>query len=407
MRLAYLVSKYPAVSHTFIQREIVGLRARGHEIHTISVRRAETTDVLSDRDRAEAARTTALLPTGLRRLLSAHVAAALAAPRAYVETLRQAVGLGRRRGTSTWMQLMYFGEAMLLADVLRRKGIDHVHVHFANNGSDIALLAASYGRLAGRSPRSWSITVHGPTDFYDVTANGLAAKTRDAAGVICISDFGRSQMMGQTTPELWNKLHVARYGVHVPEISANGHRGSRELTILNVARLAPVKGHAVLLHAFCELLDACPNARVVIVGGGPLRGDLEALAAELGIEDRVDLTGPVSQDSLGEYYRSADVFCLPSFAEGLPIVLMEAMSFGLPVVSTSVMGIPELVRHDREGLLAPPGRADLISECLAAVLLDEGLRGRLGAAARARIEEEYTLDASVRGIEQALERITK
>lgn len=402
MRLAYLVSKYPAISHTFILREIQGLRSRGHDVHPVSVRRADDRDLLSARDRREAERTSHLLPAGLRRLLSVHVQALATAPVAYLRTLADAVTPRSGGGAGLTMQLMYFGEAILLADDLRRREIEHVHVHFANNGSDIAMLAVAFGRRSHRAPRAWSMTVHGPTDFYDVGAKRLAQKAADARGIVCISDFGRSQMMGQTDPRLWHKLHVARYGVDLPD-GWSGARGSDgSFTVLNVARLASVKGQAVLLDAFAVLRKAHPRAKLVIVGDGPLRTALGERAHELGLASAVELTGPIGQDRIGDLYRSADVFCLSSFAEGLPIVLMEAMSFGLPIVSTSVMGIPELIRDGEEGLLVPPGRSDALTEALALVATDADLRRRLGLAARARIEREYTLAGSIQQIERAL-----
>lgn len=401
MRVAYLVSKYPTVSHTFILREVHGLRARGHEVHTISVRRAQAAELLAERDRREATRTSHLLPTTPGRLVMAHVRALLRAPVAYVKTLAAAISLHRIPPGVMPMQVMYFGEAMLLVDELEHYRIDHVHVHFANNSSDIAMLAVEYGRRCGRFPRRWSMTVHGPTDFYDVGAKRLAAKAAHASRIVCISDFARSQMMGQTDPGLWDKLQIARYGVELPELSRHAE-GVAPFTVLNVARLAPVKGQVLLLEAFAKLIAGYPAARLVVVGDGPLRATLERRADELGIASAVELTGPVGQEEIARYYSKADAFCLPSFAEGLPIVLMEAMSFALPVVSTSVMGIPELIRDGVEGLLVPPGRSDALSEALKRVATDQSLRARLGQAARARVERDYTLAKSITQLERVL-----
>jgi colanic acid/amylovoran biosynthesis glycosyltransferase len=404
MRVAYLVSRYPAVSHAFVQREVRGLRDTGIDVLTVSVRRAGPEDVLSDLDREEAARTLWLVPPGPGTLVRAHLAAARH-PLAWLGTLVSAM---RDAPGARAKQVLYWGEAVLLWDLLRRRGHQHVHAHFANNGSDIAILAARLGRRAGRGPSTFSLTVHGPTDFYDVVRKRLALKGGEAAGVLCISDFARSQMMGQVDPEHWARLHVARYGAPpVDGLPAAGRdRGAGDaLRLLTVGRLAPVKAQALLLEALAAVVGQGIDARLDVVGDGPLRGQLEETTQRLGLAGRVTFHGALGQDAVMRLYAASDVFCLASVAEGLPVVALEAMAFGLPVVAPAIMGIPEAVRHEREGLLVTPGRADQLADALLRLGRDAELARRLGAAGRERAAGELSHERSIEGIRAALEAV--
>jgi hypothetical protein len=218
VRLAYLTSRYPAVSHTFIAREVRGLRELGVDVHTYAIRRAAPGDALSPGDAEERARTQALLPTTPARLLGAHARALAAAPGAYARGLAASLRLSTGGARATLWRLFYFAEAMLLWDSCRRRDIRHVHVHFPNVAADVAMLAGAFGRAAGAGPRSWSLSVHGPTEFFDVTGHRLPEKVRAARFVVCISDFARSQIMGLVDEGEWGKLHVVRLGVPVAEL---------------------------------------------------------------------------------------------------------------------------------------------------------------------------------------------
>jgi hypothetical protein len=222
VRVAYLTSRYPAVSHTFIAREVRGLRELGVDVCTYAVRGAAAGDALSPGDRAELARTVALLPTTPGRLAGAHARALARAPLAYLRTLAGSVRLSTGGLRATLWRLFYFAEAMLLWDSCRAGRIGHVHVHFPNVAADVAMLAAGFGAAAGRGPRTWSLSVHGPTEFFDVRGHRLAEKVADARFVVCISDFARSQVMGVVEPAQWPKLHVVRLGVDLAQLDPGG-----------------------------------------------------------------------------------------------------------------------------------------------------------------------------------------
>jgi colanic acid/amylovoran biosynthesis glycosyltransferase len=398
-RVAYLSSRYPAVTLAFIQREVLAVRRLGLELDTYAIRRATPDAVLSAQDRREFEATSAILPPDWGELLAAHARALLGAPRAYFGTLGRALTLSPPGARGRLWQLFYFVEAMVLWRRCRGRGTRHIHVHFANVASDVALLVAHYGNSSGEGlPWSWSFTMHGPTELYDVAAHRLPQKAADAAFVACIGDFARSQLMGLLPLGEWAKLHVVRCGVEVSVF--DGPRAPAadegELRILNVAQLERRKGHAVLIEAVAQLALAGIPVRATIVGEGPERPALERLCRKLGVTDRVALAGAVGQDRIRDYYSRADVFCLPSFAEGVPVVLMEAMAMQLPVVATRIMGVPELVEHEASGLLVAPGRPEELVAALSELAASPPLRRRLGEKGRQVVAERYDVDESAR-----------
>ena len=397
MRLAVICSRYPAVSHTFIQREVSALRALGARVDTFAVRRAAAGDALSPADRRELTSTYAILPAGFE-LARAHLCALLRHPLAWLGTLCRALRLtpGTPRGT-LW-QLFYFAEAVVLWRQLMRREIRHVHAHFANVASDVALLAVDIGNRIEGGGWTWSLAFHGPAQLYGVREHRVAAKVEDAAFVTCVSDHLRSQLMLITEPEHWSKLQLVRTGVDCELFAPNG-RSAQPGRVLTVARLIRGKGLDVLLDALHLLERRGLAAELVIAGEGPDRSRLERRVRELGLEDRVRLAGAVGQDRIRDLYAEAQVFCLPSFSEGVPVVLMEAMAMGVPVVATRITGVPELVDEGRSGLLVPPGRPDALADSLARVLsADREQLRTMGAAGRRRVCDEF-------GYERSAERL--
>jgi colanic acid/amylovoran biosynthesis glycosyltransferase len=392
------------VSHTFVQREVLALRRRGVDVRTFTIRRARPSELLSRTDHEEYRTTVAVLPARWSALLTSHLTAFAASPRAYVGTVLRALGLAPPGLRGRVWQLFYFAEAIQVWRECEKRGVSHLHAHFANVGSDVALLAASFGATAGRGPSTWSFTMHGPAEFYDVTIHRLAEKVAASDFVACISDFCRSQLMGVAAREHWQKLHVVHCGVDTEEF-ASVERGPHTagVSVLSVGRLVDRKGHAVLLEAVRRLRAGGIDVRAIVVGDGPARGQLGALAEELGIAAAVEFAGAVGQDEIRRFYESADVFCAPSFAEGVPVVLMEAMAMGLPVVATRVMGVPELVEDRVSGKLVAPGRADLLAEAIGELAAEPAERRRLGEAGRSRVIAEFDIDRSAAQLQRLFE----
>ena len=394
MTIGYLASEYPKVSHTFIDREIAALRRRGVPVQTFSVHRTPEDRLYSDADHRAARETVAILPTSAGRLLGAHARAALRHPRRYARTLGRALALSPGGPRAALWQLFYFAEAILLWDECRRRRITHVHVHFANAASAVAMLVADFGERDGAT---WSFTMHGPTEFDDVTRFALAEKIRSARFVACISDYCRAQMMRLVEPSDWDRLKIVRCGLDADQLLTAMpavRPDDGPLDVLTVGRLVPDKGQALLLRALARLRDAGVPVRLTIVGDGPDRRALERLAGRLGVSDRVEFTGALGQPEVAARLRGADVFCLPSFAEGLPVVLMEAMAQGLPVIATRIAAVAELVDDGVSGALVSPSRVDELAEAIARLAADPELRSQMGEAGRRRVLRDYDVNDS-------------
>ena len=409
--LAYLVSRYPGVTHTFIVGEVRALRAAGVRVEPVSVRRLAEDELLSDTDREEQRLTHALLPVSPARLLATHARAAARSPRGYARTLLRAVRMAHAGGRQRLWQAFYFAEAILLWSWMRSRGLRHVHVHHANVAADVALLACAFANAAEPGRRwTWSLTIHGPTELLDTTAHKLGAKAADAAAVLCTSDYARSQVAALLAPADLARVHTVRSGIDTsafrPRDRADAEEPPERPTILCTAALSRRKGHDVLLDAFAEILRDGHAARLVIAGDGPERERLTERAEALGVSRHVEFTGAVRHERVAELTRQADVFCLPSFAEGVPTAVQEAMAAELPVVATDVFGIPELVEDGREGLLVRPGRSDLLAAALTRLLEDAELRRRLGRAARVRVEREYERTTCVERLRTVLAPLT-
>jgi len=392
VRLAYLVSRYPFISHVFILREVQALRRAGASIDTFTVRRAGDTHLLSEEYREADETTHALLPPDPAKLVSAHVRTLLERPRRYASTLALAIGLRGRGARAALWQAFYFGEAVLMWRECQRRGIRHIHAHHANVASDVALLAA---HLGGRR-WSWSLTMHGSTEFFDVREHRLAQKVERARFVACVSAHGRSQLMSLVGTAHWDKLRVVRCGVDLSLFDrVEQPDTARVPEILTVGRVVPVKGQALLVDAVAELARRRVETRLTIVGDGPDLPQLRSRAKRLNISGSVAFVGAVSQDDIRAHYERADIFALPSFAEGLPVVLVEAMAMELPVVASRITGIPELVDDGVSGLLVTPGSGCELTDALERLVREPAERRReMGRRGRERVSAEFDLEQS-------------
>jgi glycosyltransferase involved in cell wall biosynthesis len=396
-RVAVVCSRYPAVSHAFVVREVRALRERGLEVHTFTVRRPGDEELLSVADREESESTIALLPPNPLRLAAAHLRALATHPLRYLGTLVRSLRLSSGGARAVLWRVFYFAESVLLWDECRRRDVRRLHAHFANVGSDVAMLAASLG-----GPEwSWSFTMHGCSELFDESPHRLPQKIHDAAAVVCNSDFTRAQLMKLVDRSQWRKLEVVRCGVSPRALEPPRQRiAGGPLRILSVGRLVPGKGHAVLLDALTLLRDEGIHTLTTLVGDGPERAQLERLAEDLRLDVR--FAGAVGQDELGAFYEDAQLFCLPTFAEGLGVVLLEAMACGLPVVSSLVMGVPEVVDDGETGLLVRPGRPDLLAEAIERLAAAPELRERMGRAGRRRVVEEFDVEQEAQAVAAVL-----
>ncbi len=396
--IAYLNSEYPSLSHTFIEREVRGVRAHGVGVKTFSIRRPGPSGRLG-RAHEEAAVETEYVLDGVAKLLASGVVAFVRNPagflRAHVAAQRLAPGGLKARA----LHMAYALEGARLARMLRRRGLRHVHVHMANNGAAVALLACTYDRRL-----SYSLSIHGPAEFWDVVRLRVGVKAERATFVRCISNFCRSQVMAWTDPSAWERFHVVPTGVDPNRFVPAAARPQDRLRILNVARLAPVKGHSLLLEVCARLSAAGVAWSLDLVGDGPLRASLERKAVDLGIGDRVTFSGPVSQDEIVAHFDASNVLVMSSFNEGVPVVAMEAMASGMAVVATRVGGMTELVEHESTGLLVDAGSADSLVSALTRLAGAPEVRAAMGAAGRAAVARRYDVNDAGAAMARLFER---
>ena len=390
MPIGYLVSLYPASSHTFIRREVNALRAHGVDVRTFSVRTPRVAERTAKEDAESFAQTSYLLPMAPMRLVRAHLEMLLRNPIRYARTFHLALQ-HRVPGVRAFVwAIIHFAESMVLVRDLERQGITHLHNHFANSGATVGFLATRHLGM------SWSLTLHGNSETDYPAGNLLPEKLAVADFVACVTHYGRAQAFRMISPELWHKLLIVRCGLDLralPPAARRERPSSGNVRLVCVARLVPEKGHVGLLQAFAKAnVEA---AELILVGDGSERARIEATIAELGLSDRVQVRGRLPEFETLEEIAKSDVLVLSSFVEGLPVVLMEALALSLPVVAPWVAGIPELVEHDVNGLMFAPAHWDELAECLRRILSDAALRERLAGPGRAKIEREFEISRAV------------
>jgi glycosyltransferase involved in cell wall biosynthesis len=386
--IAYLTGEYPRATDTFIQREVFALRALGIDVVTCSIRKTGAEHLVGPEQQAERKSTFYVLAAAKAplRLLSCHLKALLKSPRKYFCTLGFALRTGSPGIKGRLFQLFYFAEAVILADHLKRNGVIHLHNHIATASCSVAMLASKISGIP------YSFTLHGPDIFFEPHRWRLDAKIKAARFVACISDYCRSQAMAFSKPADWDKLHIVHCGVE-PDRYADEVSFERDYPHLTfVGRLASVKGVPVLFDALNLLQEAHPDLRLTLIGDGPERKDLEQYARSKGLAGMVEFAGYKSQSDVAQALQNTDMFVLPSFAEGVPVVLMEAMAARVPVVATRIAGIPELVEDGVSGMLVPAGDVDSLAVAISDLLDDKKRRKKIGQAAREKVIAEFNIE---------------
>ena len=392
MRLAYLTSQYPAASHTFIRREVEALRDLGCQIDTFSVRPPAADETNGDADRNEAARTFYILRQPATAFLGAHLKALFTRPASYFRTFALALGHRAPGARGLLLSLAHFAESVLLAHELKRRQIEHLHNHFANSAATVGLLAT---RMLGIR---WSFTMHGISETDYPAGLMLGRKIEAADFVACVSWFGRGQGMRIVAPAHWDKMYVVRCGLPLHRLPPPGVGSGNAKSLICVGRLSPEKGQAGLLRAFAELSARHDGVQLRLVGDGPQRNDLEKLASELKLGDRVTFAGRLTEAHTLAEIAASDILVLPSFMEGLPIVLMEAMALGVPVVASRVAGIPELVEDGANGLLFAPSNWTELAACIERLLTDERLCRSFAERGKMRVAQEFDVRKSAEAL---------
>ena len=383
LKIAYLVNRYPAVSHTFIRREIHAVEKAGATVHRYSVR-APDADLPDARDREEAGRVRVLLRGNALEFAGAIARRMVASPIRFGRALMTALGVSGPSPRRLFRHLAYLGEACVLFHRLQKDPVDHLHAHFGTNPAMVARLL----RRLGGPP--YSFTVHGPEEFDRPFELDLAGKIAEANLSVAISSYGRSQLMRWSAPAHWPRIGIARCGVDESYLQAGGSAPiAAEPRLCCVARLSGQKGLPLLVEAAGLLAARGQDFHLTLVGDGEMRSEIEALIDAHGVRDRITITGWASSEAVREHVLAARALVLPSFAEGLPVVIMEALALGRPVISTAIAGIPELV-DEGCGWLIPAGSAERCADAMAeALAMPVATLEKLGAEGRRRVAERH------------------
>lgn len=401
LRVGYVMTHYPRLAQTFIAGEIDSVAAAGVEVIPFAMNRPDAhertrpgaperegaTTYLKDRPLGAIGDTLALV--------ARHPLAMAGIAR---DALRSAGGDGRRAAR----RLAHFVQAARLARAARRQGLRHLHAHFGLAPASIAWFASRMASLGGERV-GFSFTIHGFHDFADPAETRLDLKARAADAVVCVSDFTRSQLCLLSDPVLWPRYHVVRCGVDLARWPFRPRaRTNATPVVIAVGRLSAEKGFAVLLDAMGVLRDREVAAHLLLVGDGAERASLAAQVERLGLDGRVTFAGELPPDQVRQRLEEADIFCLPSFSEGLPVSIMESMAAGVPVVATCIAGIPELAVNKETALTVPPARADALASALETLLTEPDTAARLAQAGRARVEAQHDQMANGRAMADLL-----
>ena len=388
MKIAYLINQYPAISHSFIRREIQALENEGLEISRFSLR--PPTELVDAADLLEVAKTRVILGVGIVGLVLALLKVLFTRPIKFFSALRLAIQMGYGKDRGVVVHLAYLAEACVLLDWVIQAKIDHIHAHFAFNPTAVALLC----RVLGGPP--YSFTVHGPESIDRAIILSLETKIKQASFVVAISSYCQSQLYRWCDRAYWSKIHIVHCGLDCDYFESDLTPVPDTNQLVCVGRLNEQKGHLILLEAAHQLALSGIEFNLVLVGDGELRSPVETLIAQFNLQDYITLAGWADNATVQQHLLNSRGMILASFAEGLPVVIMEALALGRPVVSTYIAGIPELVKPGVSGWLVPSGSVIELTAAMRELLQTPTTRlsqmGQQGAKQTAR-EHNITLEA--------------
>lgn len=391
IRMAYIVTRFPKLSETFVYREVMALRRQGAEVDCYSIHRplqeplpAEAEHLLEE--------TTYLWPPHVARFLGGILKLAVTRPTEFFSTLKLFWQQAPKNFTGRKRFILHFLEGVYLAHLCLQRGVNYIHAHFANGPSSVAMAASALSGIP------FGFTSHAQDIYADPLM--LDLKINRARLPLTVSACNRDYIAKNFPAANAAKLRVHRVAVDLEQFRqrrpASGH--DEAPVILAIGRLVPKKGFLYLIKACEWLAKRGVNFRCWIVGEGPERTLLQAAINASNLQEKVSLLG--AQTDIKKYLQRAEVFVMPCVQDasgdrdGIPTTLMEAMAMQVPVISTNISGIPELVQHEKTGLLAPPADAEALAQAICRLLADEELRQNLIAAARQHIEIHHNLETN-------------
>ena len=399
-RIAYLISRYPAVSHTFILREVLQLKQLGWDVRVASINRPDLSpETQTAEELQETQHTYYVKNEGFLRALKALIIVLFTNPFGFFKGLGFALYCGGADLKKLLFNFFYFVEALLTGIWMQRNDIRHLHVHFATAASSVGLIVTKI------FPYTLSFTAHGPDEFYDVSLYNLKEKINGSKFICAIGSYSRSQLMKLSDVDQWPKFEITPMGVDITVFTPRTFRKNPQTyDLLCVGRLVPSKGQHILIKSLDKLVKNGRNIRLHLIGDGPDRISLENEAARRSLKSHILFHGSVSQKHIHDFYNKADIFVSASFAEGIPIVLMEAMAMEIPCVATNINGIPELIRPGIDGLLVSPSDIDLLEQALITLMDDPDLRLKLGRSGRRRVMDKYDLTVNMAHLSRVFTR---
>lgn len=356
MKIAYLVNQYPKISHSFIRREIAGLEAAGIPVERYSIR--PQMDLVDRADRVEIDKTKAVLGIGMLRSILCVIKVAITNPAKFLTALGLTLKTSWGADRSVLHHLAYLIEACVLLLWFEKQKITHVHAHFGTNSTTVAMLCQALGGPA------YSFTVHGPEEFDRAKTISLEQKINKAAFVVAVSSFGKSQLFRWCNRQHWPKIHVVHCGVDEEFLNQPPINIPSTPRLVCVGRLCEQKGQLLLIEAAKLLAATGTEFKLILVGDGELREEIETAIAENNLQNFVEITGWADTNKVRQEILASRAMVLPSFAEGLPVVLMESLALGRPAISTYVAGIPELIEEETSGWLVPAGSVEALSKAM-------------------------------------------
>lgn len=388
MKLAYFINQYPKVSHSFIRREILALEAIGFSVNRIALR-CDTSHIVDENDLLEKSKTEYLLQNPILKIVWNVFLVFFSAPLKFLSTLFFCLKLGMQSDAGLIKYLIYFVESCSLRVWQREKSIEHIHAHFGTNSTAVAMFA----KLLGGCP--YSFTVHGPEEFDKPKFLHLKEKIEHCKFVIAISSFGKSQLFRLISSDLWNKVKVVHCGLDNAFLESDKSKSLAEKRtnhFVCVGRLCEQKGQLLLLDAARSLRDMGYQFTLTLAGDGEMRQQVEKKIEEYQLESCVEITGWISGEQVQQYLLESMALVLPSFAEGLPVVIMEAFATRIPVITTYIAGIPELVQNHVNGILVPAGDIEALTLAMKNMMeLDSEQLDQMGEAGRKRVVERHNI----------------
>ncbi len=382
MKIAYILNTYPQPSQSFIRREVRALEAQGHEVSRFAMRAADV-PLVDPQDRAEAERTAYVLAAGKAALLRAIWHALRRDFKGFVGAAKAAIELGRASESGVLRHMIYLAEAAFVAERCRAEGVVHAHAHFGTNAAAVAMLCSALG-----GPK-YSFTVHGPEEYDAPRALSLGAKIAHSDFTVAITQFGRAQLCRWADASDWHKIKVVQCGIEAEKFDDPAPLPEGPRKLVAIGRLVEQKGQLALIDAMARVQA---DVHLTLIGDGDMRPQIEAAIARHGLGERVTLTGWMDEAGVNAELAAAHALVMPSFAEGLPMVIMEAMAAARPVIATYIAGTPELVQQGTHGWLVPAGDEAALAETIETFAQTplETL-SKMGVAARTRVLERHDI----------------